>query len=158
MGKHMPFPGHNTMIHTSTNPEIAMDYAFLNFGKHGKVLKYEVPVSELKRLADPTNKMHRAFGPGVLSNDAFLKKYFDIGTGFTGLSTGQGFKPIGPTITIFPKGIPHRYNTKIVSGTPKHIRKTLADDFSTKFSVPNKSLKHLAKKYDPEMYKYYTKK
>ena len=117
------YPMPNTIIHTSTVPEIAMDYVNINLKGKGTLLRYDIPVKELKRLADPTTKPHMMGGPGFLTNDKILFEQFNLGTGSYGSFTG-GFKPIGD-VSIFMKGIPHKYNTKIYKGTLEEIQEQL---------------------------------
>ena len=45
------YPMANTIIHTSTVPEIAMDYVNINLKGKGTLFRYDIPVKELKRLA-----------------------------------------------------------------------------------------------------------
>ena len=117
------YPMANTIIHTSTVPEIAMDYVNINLKGKGTLFRYDIPVKELRRLADPTTKAHKMLGPGFLTNDKILFEQFNLGTGSYGSFSG-GFKPIGD-VSIFMKGIPHKYNTKIYQGTLEEIKEQL---------------------------------
>lgn len=117
------YPMANTIIHTSTVPEIAMDYVNINLKGKGTLFRYDIPVKELKRLADPTTKPHMMLGPGFLTNDKILFEQYNLGTGSYGSFSG-GFKPIGD-VSIFMKGIPHKYNTKIYQGTLEEIKEQL---------------------------------
>jgi len=117
------YPMPNTIIHTSTVPEIAMDYVNINLKGKGTLFRYDIPVKELKRLADPTTDAHKMLGPGFLTNDKILFEQFNLGTGSYGSFSG-GFKPIGD-VSIFMKGIPHKYNTKIYKGTVEEIKEQL---------------------------------
>ena len=113
----------NTMVHTSTVPEIALDYVNINLKGKGTLFRYDIPIEELKRLADPTTDANKMLGPGFLTNDKILFERFNLGTGSYGSFTG-GFKPIGD-VSIFMKGIPHKYNTKIYKGTLEEIQEQL---------------------------------
>lgn len=117
------YPMANTIVHTSTVPEIAMDYVNIDLKGKGTLFRYDIPVKELKRLADPTTKAHMVTGPGFLTNDKILFEKFNLGTGSYGSYSG-GFTPIGD-VSIFMKGIPHKYNTKIYKGTVEEIKEQL---------------------------------
>jgi len=117
------YPMANTIIHTSTVPEIAMDYVNINLKGKGTLFRYDIPIEELRRLADPTTDAHKMTGPGFLTNDKILFEKYNLGTGSYGSYSG-GFKPIGD-VSIFMKGIPHKYNTKIYKGTLEEIKEQL---------------------------------
>ena len=145
------YPMANTIIHTSTVPDIAMDYVNINLKGKGTLFRYDIPVKELKRLADPTTDAHKMMGPGFLTNDKILFEQFNLGTGSYGSFSG-GFKPIGD-VSIFMKGIPHKYNTKIYKGTLEEIKEQLVkggdldnyakfrDNFITNRDLFNKNIK-----------------
>ena len=113
--------------YVTSNPQSALFYAMgqgFNPNVPMKIIKYEIPVSELKRLEGI--QLGDKTGPAFKSNDYFLKKLHNIGTGRTtpmelvGQKTKMGTVTTGEDVIVgvgYRDVVPRTLGTKGFSST-----------------------------------------
>ena len=173
-------------LYTTTSPITAINYAMgqgLRYGHPdviakqfedtlGTVIRYKVPVSHLKKLAD--TKLPKTGQRALHSNDYFLKKLHNIGTGrnlprdiefaqgmdptgmytmgfrntpetgFPGVDFGKSVAKGGNNIVRFDLGIPASYADKIWEN--KTVTELLSDPELAKTSFQNSSIQRMLRK------------
>tara|TARA_R100001198_G_scaffold46386_1_gene25799 strand:+ start:721 stop:1845 length:1125 start_codon:yes stop_codon:yes gene_type:complete len=138
------YPMGSSHLWTTNSFESALDFAKRepNFDDTATILRFDIPIEDLKKMSDigPDTRM---FGPGLISNDMFLYKQHNIGTGISGSSEGiMGVRgaydpPHGASYTIFQDGIPNRYFTGAIKGTQEQLlkqREKFIQDASDRFA------------------------